>query len=671
MTEQMALRRSLGWLLLWALVPMPFLYIVLPPFWLLAGAAGVVLVLRPELEFRPSRTVLNLIGVGILILVAVAGGLHVGPLRPLGHMLLMLTAVRVHLVDDRKSFIRALALVGMVWVVSVTASTHMMASVYFVVSAAIGWWVGIRIHLTGLGLALDSSNGFLPRPRHVLLATAAALVVAVPFFLVMPRLGSPWVAGSSFSKTTGFSPSVDLGTLGRLTESQEVALIMRSPDGDEILGPWTRLRGTAFDQVMAGSFLPRRTDLQELEPNRGVAWLQPEVQDLEGTFELEIDLLRPRRYLMLPPGAVAVQADTAMALDLYGGVLFGYRRGEPLHYRVWVGDPLPPPALPPSERDTRVPGVHPQVRELALSVAGNLEGAEARAKAIELFLQQNFRYTLESGVRIQSDDPVAWFLLEGGAGHCEFFAGAMVVMLRHLEIPARMAAGYSGGDVSPDLDEVVVREANAHAWVEVWLGEGRGWVTFDPTPPASVPQLGGASGLDRIRWAWQQMEMLWDRRLLTFGLGEQIDIIDGLTTAAHWVAEFLQRPTVLIGGAGLMAAVVAATLGLFWWRRRVRPWRSTSRKARGPASRAMVRLARALLPVGGVVPPSATVRVIGNQASDFWPQSQAPIGELVQRAEDELYGEDNGRNDDAAEVRLLWKRIRGGMKHREGFEVSG
>jgi hypothetical protein len=659
-----ALRRQLGWLLLWALLPMPFLYIVLPPFWLTAAAAAVVLILWPERVLRPSKLLLNLAAVLILVAVAAAGGLGVGPLRPLGHLLLMLTTVRVLLVDDRRSFLRALALVGMVWVVSVASSTHVAASAYFIASAAIGWWVGIRLQMSGLELTLEDGGGPLPRSRHVVVAVGLALFIAVPFFLVMPRLGSPWVAGRSFGRTTGFSPDVDLGKLGRLTESQEVALTMRSPDGLEIGFEWTRLRGAAFDQVMAGSFVPRRTNLRQLEPSRGIAWLRPERRSLDGLQELEIELLRPRRYLMLPPGTVAVQAATRMALDLYGGVLIGYRRGRPLSYKVWVGEPQPPIAAPPSTRDVLLPRDHPQVRELARAVAGRFETPRARAEAVERFLQTEYHYSLVSGVRIHNVDPVAWFLLEGGEGHCEFFAGAMVVMLRHLEVPARMVAGYSGGDLSPEGDELVVREANAHAWVEVWLGVDQGWVAFDPTPAAGVPGFGDVSGVERVRWAWQQLELLWDQKLLTFGLGEQMDLVEGLVEAWRRVVEMVDRKSTAKALGTLIALAIAALLWTMG-RRRLGRGRVGPIGAGGPASRAMGRLARALIPVGGVAPPWATVRAIGRQAGGFWPRSAAAIDELVERAEDELYGENREHNGDPTEVRKLWRRVRRGMKNRE------
>lgn len=667
MNDPAALRRLLGWLLLWALLPLPFLYIVLPPFWLIAGAAAVVLVLRPERVFRPPTLVLNLVGVVILVAVLVAGGLNVGPLRPLGHLLLLLTSVRVLMVSDRRGFLRALALVGMVWVVSVASSTHIAAAPYFVASAGLMWWVGIRIHLSGLGLPLADRRGELPRPRHVLIAVSVALLIAVPVFLVMPRLGSPWIAGRSLSRSTGFSPDVDLGKLGRLTQSQEVALVVRAIDGGPIRGEWTRLRGTAFDQVMAGSFIPRRAEMRMLETTQGVASLRPgHAFDGRGA-RLEIELLRPRRYLMLPPGTAAIRAPTEMAMDAYGGVAIGYRRGEPLSYTVWVDGVDPPPIAPPNTRDVLLPRDNPEVRALAESVAGGLATARERAEAVERFLQTEYRYSLDSGVRIHDVDPVAWFLLEGREGHCEFFAGAMVVMLRHLGVPVRMVAGYSGGDLAPSGDELVVREANAHAWVEVWLGREQGWVAFDPTPPTGVPGLGAVSGFERLRWAWQRLELLWDQKLLTFGLGEQLDMVEGVASVAHRLAMLLRQSDLNAVSATIAGVALVVAVALVWWRavRRL----SRRRSAAGPASAAMSRLARALIPIGGVVPPWATVRSIGRQAARFWPQVAVDVDELVALAELELYGI-GGQRADGAEITRLWRRIRAGIKNRE-LSVEG
>jgi hypothetical protein len=153
--------------------------------------------------------------------------------------------------------------------------------------------------------------------------------------------------------------------------------------------------------------------------------------------------------------------------------------------------------------------------------------------------------------------------------------------------------------------------------------------------------------------------------MLSFGFGDQIDLVDDLVEAFHRASRAVDRRTILLGGVVSLLGVAAVALLWRLWRRGFRPWRGGSSRARGPASRAVHRLARALIPVGGVVPPWATVRTIGRQAVSFWPQSGREIDELVERAENELYGAGEEAGNDVAEIRQLWKTIRRGMKHRE------
>ena len=68
-------------------------------------------------------------------------------------------------------------------------------------------------------------------------------------------------------------------------------------------------------------------------------------------------------------------------------------------------------------------------------------------------------------------ESVSWFLIHERQGHCEYFAGAMVALLNDIGIPARMVAGFSGGSLSFNGEEAVIRQANAHTWVEAWVGE--------------------------------------------------------------------------------------------------------------------------------------------------------------------------------------------------------
>ncbi|WP_017622222.1 transglutaminase family protein [Nocardiopsis chromatogenes] len=155
-------------------------------------------------------------------------------------------------------------------------------------------------------------------------------------------------------------------------------------------------------------------------------------------------------------------------------------------------------------RFTDVPGgVDPRVAELAASETEGADGPLAQAVALqEWFTAQNrFTYSLDPPEVPEGDDPLASFLFEDRVGYCEQFAAAMAVMARTLDIPARVAVGYtSGRQVGGDRWEV--RESDAHAWPELYF-EGVGWLRFEPTPSsgngqgsATVPGYATPEALD-------------------------------------------------------------------------------------------------------------------------------------------------------------------------------
>jgi transglutaminase-like putative cysteine protease len=167
--------------------------------------------------------------------------------------------------------------------------------------------------------------------------------------------------------------------------------------------------------------------------------------------------------------------------------------------------------------------------------------------ALTTYLQKHYRYTLEIGHVPPGRDPVDWFLFDVKLGYCEQFATAEVLMLRSLGIPARLVTGYATGSYDPILNQAVVRERDAHAWVEVWF-PGHGWVPFDPTP--------GVSGLAATRfpnhWAG----------------GGLARLIPHLSVGAPAAALGSLGILALIGPA--IAIAVAAVVLLFWLRSRRR-----------------------------------------------------------------------------------------------------
>jgi transglutaminase-like putative cysteine protease len=657
-SESAIYRRLAGVLLVWAVVPMPFLYIVMVPFWLTAAAVGAFLTLRPSGSTRLSTTAQNIIGVAIVVAVVMAGGMRVGPLRPLGHLLLLLASVRALLVVDRRSFLKVLPALMLVWLVSLSASTHIAVVPYFALSVCLWWWVGMRLHLLGIVGATGLSGSWRrPRVRHAVAAATVAMVLAVPVFLAMPRLRSPWIAGRGGAESvTGFSDSVELSGVGTIRESQQEAVEVRSVDAVPIEQGWMRLRGAAYDRVTVGSWAPRRPRDERL-PSGRTLWPGGDQRRLDDTVELELTLRHPDRYLFLPTGTVALLAPVEVVTDPTGGVLLADPIEGELQYRVWVArDEVPRQVDPPRTGGPRFapPG---EVIAMAESIVGSASGAAERATAVERYLQENFTYSLQ-GMSSIGPDPLSWFLLRSQRGHCEYFAGGMVVLLDALGVQARMVGGYSGGTASPNGDRVVVREANAHTWVEVWLGSDLGWQVYDPTPAGSVPGLGTLSPTVRLRAAWERLQASWDRYVLTYGLGEQLRLLVAIDEA---IAGAVQRISLrhLVWGVGVLTAGMMLWWWLGRWVGRIVPTLGRRRRVT-PAARAVDRLRRRLERGGHAVPAAATVRWIGRVAAARWPSAAGEVAELVDLAEQELYA--RSPTSDRVAVRELWGRARQRMR---------
>jgi transglutaminase-like putative cysteine protease len=151
----------------------------------------------------------------------------------------------------------------------------------------------------------------------------------------------------------------------------------------------------------------------------------------------------------------------------------------------------------------QLPSTLPQrVKNLAHQLMDNVPNAYDRAETIESFLRSPpYSYSAQVKPTPPGKDPVDYFLFDLKQDFCEYFASAMVVMLREVGVPARLVEGFTTGTFDPASNAFVVREQDAHAWVEVYFPQ-YGWIEFEPTPSqppfpradASVPNSDGSSG---------------------------------------------------------------------------------------------------------------------------------------------------------------------------------
>ena len=134
-------------------------------------------------------------------------------------------------------------------------------------------------------------------------------------------------------------------------------------------------------------------------------------------------------------------------------------------------------------------------------------------------------------------DPLAYFLFQKRAGHCEYFAAAMTVMLRSAGIPARYINGFLTGEYNGVGGDFVVRASDAHSWVEAYF-PGFGWLTFDPTPPSDEKPPGFFASLGHY-WDW--FELQWSEWVINYDILHQFTLAQNVQRVSRNWTERVQE----------------------------------------------------------------------------------------------------------------------------------
>ena len=352
--------------------------------------------------------------------------------------------------------------------------------------------------------------GFIVIPQPAAFAPTP-LVVSLPNFVNFrgemenPALPLVQIAGDP----SGATGSIDLRFRGRLGDSPVMYVRTGAP------AYW---RGLVFDTFRDGSWTASNRGYVEMQPYVPPRFLPPAPPNNLGTFVQAFRVLRPL------PGVISAAYPiqslyapvAALRQDAYGTFHTPTRLRPGQTYSVVSYLPNLSAQELQTEPLTRVApaGVDPayfdtgplsqRARDLASQVVeGHAANEFDTVMALTTYLQSSFQYSLQLGHVPPGRDPVDWFLFDVKIGYCEQFATAEVLMLRSLGIPARLATGYSTGDYDPVLDQAVVRERDAHAWVEAWF-PNHGWVPIDPSPGFSplaatkFPSHWAAGGIARL-----------------------------------------------------------------------------------------------------------------------------------------------------------------------------
>lgn len=350
--------------------------------------------------------------------------------------------------------------------------------------------------LVAIGRYFTPSQHLQWHIKRLLVMSLQALPITILLFLILPKLPPIWQMPASKSTETGLSDSVSPGDIAKLTQSADLAF--RATFKGELPPPperyWRALTMEAFDgKRWSASALRKQAREQyrilnkEFSPRVSGSWWQYEIiaEPTNKRWLFGIDVAVPADYTSSQ--AIWQSSDYALISETPITARRAYRvrsyPSTPMDQTLYSVDSRLNLQLPAN------PSLNPQTQAWAQDIAATYSTQLERVQAVmDYFADSGFAYTLTPAP--MPDNPVDQFLFTHREGFCSHYASAMSYVLRLMGIPARMVAGYQGGEnLQPNV--LSVYQYDAHAWVEAWL-DGRGWVRFDPSAvvaPARI-QLG-------------------------------------------------------------------------------------------------------------------------------------------------------------------------------------
>jgi protein-glutamine gamma-glutamyltransferase len=473
------------------------------------------------------------------------------------HFLLFVMLVRLFsAVSDRDAlFLAMLAFAAILAAAVLTIDTSFLVLFFIFLLFAVATFVAMELRRGARG-AITPPLGAQPEQERritralslaALSVAVGAIVIGSVLFFIFPRFSAGYLARASMhpSLMTGFTDDVELGQIGEI--KKDFSVVMRVKTGRPVGDPLLRWRGIALSTFDGKRWTTQHHHALAVAPDAS-GWISvadPAQRQADSWSDLQYEvLLQPLATdsIFAPANAIAIQGDfygvtansgwnlrrSYLLQDSTGSLFNPVRSYAPLRYFGYSRLPKVNAArlraastdYPESIRDAylQLPTLDARIPKLARDVTARAKTPYDRTVALEGYLRSQFKYTLTLTGK-PGDEPLAHFLFETRAGHCEYFASAMAIMLRTLGIPSREVNGFLPGEFNDLAGDYIVRASDAHSWVEVYF-PGSGWMTFDPTPSAEE-DFGLLSRLGQyIDW----MELSWSEWVINYDFAHQVQM---------------------------------------------------------------------------------------------------------------------------------------------------
>jgi len=373
--------------------------------------------------------------------------------------------------------------------------------------------------------------------------TLATCVLAAGVFLILPRMQEGMFfsyAGENAPKVSGFSGEMALDSFGNIRLNHTPVMHVELPGITDEAQLSQRLywKGATYNEYDGKRWKSAKIPTKPIpiyRQYRSRAWLRPARQSWK-LFEQRITLLSPEFHVLFGAHKLYGVEGRFLTLDFAELTDNANVNFSPyaLQYSAFSDISMPAEdALRGDHQDypdevrrlyLQLPELSANITQLAQTLVQNQTNPYDIAVAVNTYLQQNYTYSLNVA-RSTAVSPLDDFLFINKAGHCEYYATAMAMLLRLLDIPARVVNGFAQGRWNEYGQFFTVRQSDAHAWVEVYF-PSHGWITFDPTPPSAfgeeyqqfVEQSGVLANLYRYS---EYIRTKWNRYVIDYSLYDQ------------------------------------------------------------------------------------------------------------------------------------------------------
>jgi transglutaminase-like putative cysteine protease len=502
----------------------------------------------------------------------------------------------------------------------------------FFVSQSLPIAMGMLVGLMGLLTALVNSHMPVGRPPLMQAAKTAGWMallgapIMAALFVLFPRIAPLWgVPGDAPGARSGLSASMRVGSIASLALDESIAMRVRF-DGPTPRQSELYFRGpvlTTFDgrewRPLPASFLQPAQTAAGLEVQGPALAYQVTLEPNNHPWIMVLDATATRPALngyraTMTPELQWIADRPFTELVRYGAQSHPMFRHGPLARTGVLQEYVKLPA-----------NFNPRTLQLANAMRSEprLAGAGTQAMidaVLERLRTGGYSYTLDPGVFGMHSADEFWF--DRKEGFCEHIASSFVLLMRAMNIPARVVTGYQGGAVNPVDGFWTVRQSDAHAWSEVWIA-GQGWVRVDPTSAVAPGRIGTVVRLEvprnvvtqalarvnpaftvQLRALWDAANNSWNQWVLNYSQSQQLNLLRNLGfESPSWE----DLATLLI--ALFVAASLTGAAWTLWEKHRQDPWLRL-------LHRAAQRLRKAGLEVTENTPPRQMAALVRQHLGD-------------------------------------------------------